>query len=99
MRIFLRVGWRFGLGFRLARRDAVLGWPVVAESSDWIVLQQTSWLFGVALVMRVTDGQLTWATRVKYSSPVARATWLVVGVLHRRFAPRALHRAVTRAAP
>jgi hypothetical protein len=98
MRIFLRVGWRFGLGFALARRNAVLGWPVMAGSPDWVVLQQRSWLFEVALLMRVTDGQLSWATRVRYSSPIAGAAWLLIGVLHRRFAPRALRRAVANAA-
>jgi len=77
----------------------VLGWPVVAESSDWVVLQQRSWLFGVALLMRVMDGEISWATRVRYSSRLAGATWSVIGVLHRHFAPRALHRAVARATP
>jgi hypothetical protein len=93
MRLFLRLGWRFGLGFPLARDNAVLGWPVVAASSGWVVLEQQSWLFGVALLMRTADGRLTWATRVKYRSPVSRAAWTVVGLLHRRFAPRALRRA------
>lgn len=97
-RTFLRVGWRFGLGFPLVRRNSVLGWPVVAKATDWVVLQQQSWLFGVALIMRAIDGELTWATRVKYRSPLAPAAWWVVGVIHRRFAPRALQRAVTRAA-
>jgi hypothetical protein len=98
MRTFLRVGWRFGLGFPLARGNAVLGWPVVAESVDWIVLQQQSWLFSVALLMRAADGELTWATRVKFWSPISVATWAIVGVIHRRFAPRALRRAVASAA-
>lgn len=97
MRLFLLVGWRCALGFRLARRDAVLGWPVVAEAADWVVLQQQSWLFGVALLMRVRDDELSWATRVSYTSPVAGAAWSVIGVLHRRFAPRALHRAAAHA--
>lgn len=97
MRTFLIIGWRFGLGFSLASRDAVLGWPVVAESADWIILQQRSWLFGVALLLRVADGQLSWATRVSYSSPVARIAWSAIGVLHRRFAPRALRRAAASA--
>jgi hypothetical protein len=98
MRMFLRLGWRFGLGFPLARRNAVLGWPIVAQSTDWIVLEQRSWLFCVALLMRATDGQLTWATRVKYSSPVSHGAWLLVGLLHRRYAPLALRRAVADAA-
>ncbi|HWC33409.1 MAG TPA: hypothetical protein VG650_01155 [Mycobacteriales bacterium] len=94
MRVFLLVGWRCGLGFRLTRRNAVLGWPVLTESADWVVLRQGSWLFEVALLMRVTDDQLTWSTRVKHSSAVGRGTWCAVGRLHRRFAPRALRRAV-----
>jgi hypothetical protein len=98
MRLVLRLGWRFGLGFRPARHRAVLGGPVVAQSGDWVVLQQQSWLFGVALLMRAAEGRLTWATRVKYRSPVAGVTWAVVGMIHRRFAPRALQRAVRQAA-
>jgi hypothetical protein len=93
MRLFLRMGWRV-LGFRLHRVDAVLGWPVVSKSADWVVLQQTSWLFGVALLMRAADGELTWATRVSFRSPLARPVWWIVGAIHRRYAPRALQRAV-----
>lgn len=92
-RLFLRVGWRL-LGFRLQRVDAVLGWPVISRSADWVVLQQTSWLFGVALLMRAADGELTWATRVSFRSPLAQPVWRIVGAIHRRYAPRALQRAV-----
>jgi hypothetical protein len=96
MRIFLRLGWRYALGFPLASTDAVLGWPVVAESSGWVALGQQSWLLGVVLLMRTGDGRLTWATRVKYRSRAAKALWLIVGVIHRRYAPRALRRAASR---
>jgi hypothetical protein len=96
MRWFLRVGWRFALGFPLTTTNSVLGWPVVAESAEWVALRQQSWLFGVALLMRISDGELTWATRVKYRSPVSRAAWSLVGLIHRRFAPRAVHRAAKR---
>jgi hypothetical protein len=98
MRTFLRVGWRYALGFPLTKDDSVLGWPVVAESDGWVVLQQQSWVFGVALLMLVADGKLTWSTRVKYRSRVARPAWFLIGMIHRRFAPRALRRAVADAA-
>lgn len=96
MRLFLRLGWRFGLGFPLTSINSVLGWPVVAQSSDWVVLQQQSWLFGVVLLMRVSEGELTWATRVKYRSRASAFAWEVVGLIHRRFAPRAVQRAAGR---
>ena len=93
MRLFLRFGWRYVLGFRLARTNAVLGWPVIAQATDWVALEQKSWLFAVVLLMRMTDDKLTWATRVEYRSPVSRAAWSIVGLIHRRYAPRALRRA------
>jgi hypothetical protein len=93
MRIFLRLGWRYGLGFRLARVNAVLGWPVVTESDDRVELEQQSWLFGVVLVMSTCDGRLTWTTHVTYRSWLSPAAWGIVGLIHRRFAPRALRRA------
>jgi hypothetical protein len=95
MRIFLRLGWRYGLGFPPAKADAVLGWPVVTESDGLIELEQGSWLFCVVLLMCTVDGQLTWTTRVTYRSRLSPAAWAVVGLIHRRFAPRALRRAAT----
>lgn len=97
MRTFLRLGWRYGLGFRPVRRDAVLGWPAVAQADGWVILRQDSWLFGVALLMRASEDRLTWATRVKYESPAARPAWRLIGIIHRRFAPRALRRALAQA--
>lgn len=94
MRLFLRVGWRYFLGFPLVGADGVLGWPVTAEADGWVALEQCSWLFGVVLLMRASDGELVWATRVKYRSPVSRVAWAVVRPIHHRFAPRALRRAV-----
>ena len=96
MRLFLRFGWRYALGFPLARTNAVLGWPVIAQAADWVALEQKSWLFAVVLLMRTTDDKLTWATRVVYRSPVSKAAWSVVGMIHRRYAPRALRRAAGR---
>lgn len=93
MRLFLQFGWRYALGFPLARTNAVLGWPVVARSDDWVALGQQSWLFGVVLLMRTSEGQLTWATRVEYRSRVSKVVWAIVGMIHRRYAPRALRRA------
>lgn len=93
MRIFLQLGWHYGLGFPPSHTNAVLGWPLVAESADSVTLEQQSWLFGVVLLMRTNDGELTWSTQVMYRSRLAPAVWLVVGLIHRRFAPRALRRA------
>jgi hypothetical protein len=95
MRVFLRLGWRYGLGFPLTRTNSVLGWPVVAESTGSVSLEQQSWLFGVVLLMCTGDGELTWTTSVTYRSRLSRPVWSVVGPIHRRFAPRALRRAAT----
>ncbi|HWA64863.1 MAG TPA: hypothetical protein VG899_00660 [Mycobacteriales bacterium] len=93
MRVFLRVGWRWGLGFPLTGTDSILGWPVVAELPGQVTLAQQSWLFGVALLMCTTDGELSWTTSVTYRSRISPVVWGMVGPIHRRFAPRALRRA------
>ena len=93
MRAFLRIGWRYFLGFPLVRDNAVLGWPIVTISDNGIVLAQSSWLMGVVLEMRTSEAGLSWATRVDYRSPLARPAWAVVRPIHRRYAPRALRRA------
>jgi hypothetical protein len=93
MRAFLRVGWRYFLCFRLARDNAVLGWPVVASDDGWVALEQSSWLYDVVLLMRASEHELTWATRVTFRSPASRPVWWIVGAIHRRYAPRALQRA------
>jgi hypothetical protein len=96
LRKFVAIGWRIILGFRPRRDSSILGWPIVASTHDYVVLEQQSQLFHAALLLRTADGQLIWATRVVYRTRASKPVWAVVGILHRRISPYVLGRAAKR---
>lgn len=98
VRYFVAIGWRLVLGFRPHRDNAIFGWPIVAKTQEYVVLEQQSWLFHAALLLRTTDDELTWATRVVYKTKASKPVWAVVGILHRRISPYVLGRAARRSA-
>ncbi|HEX3900083.1 MAG TPA: hypothetical protein VHW74_13000 [Mycobacteriales bacterium] len=98
LRKFVTIGWRLVLGFRPHRDNAIFGWPIVAKTHEYVVLEQQSRLFHAALLLRTHDGEVTWATRVVYKTKTSKAVWAVVGILHRRISPYVLGRAARRSA-
>lgn len=95
LRWFVRLGWRFVLGFQPSSARNVLGWPIVATTADCVVLEQQSPLFAAALLMRRAPNSLIWATRVDYKRRGARLLWSLIGLIHRRIVPYVLRRAAT----
>lgn len=98
LRRFVAIGWRLVLGFRPARAHSIFGWPIVAATDDYVVVEQQSRLFHAALLLRTGAGELTWATRVTYRTKASKPVWAVVGILHRRISPYVLVRAAKRGA-
>jgi hypothetical protein len=96
VRTFVSFGWRFVLGLKPVRSNAILGWPIASSSGDVIVLEQHSRLLDAALLLRRYDDHLTWATRVHYKSRAALPVWAVVRLLHRVIAPYSLRRSAAR---
>ena len=93
MRLFLVGGWR-ALGVRLGpQRSArhVLGWRIVKNSPDVIVLQARS-VVGVTvrLVLRVGIPSLYFATFVRSDGLLGRAVWYAIAPIHRLVISRLL---------
>jgi hypothetical protein len=92
-RLFALTVWQGALGLRLGpsnSADHVAGWAIVENEPGIIVLQADSWLITGAMVFDVSDAQATWTTLLSYEAPAARGVWGVLGLAHRRLAPRVL---------
>ena len=90
------VGWRVVLGFKLGPRpspDHILGWRVVANSPEEVVIEAQSGLMTADLLFRVDDSTVTWMTFVRHQRRASRPIWSIVGLLHRRIVPYTLARA------
>lgn len=99
MRGFLRFGWRFGLGLRLAQpgsEDHVIGWRIVDSSPGTAVIEQSSGFLRAAQVFRREPDRVIQATFVEYDGPLAHLVWPPASLLHRRVLPYLLGRAVRR---
>jgi hypothetical protein len=96
MRWFLVVGFRFGLGLRLASRSSpehVLGWEILERTADSITLQAQSWFLTSRLVFRTDGLHLTQSTLVRYDRAIAAVLWPPVSLLHRQLVPRLVRHA------
>lgn len=86
MRVFLVIGWVLLLLEGRPRSDAqhVLGWPVVLESPETVVLQRRS-RHGInaTLVFTARDGAGMFSSAMTYTSRFGRAVWFFVAPVHR----------------
>jgi hypothetical protein len=89
---FIRFGWRLVLGFRPAKSANILGWPIVAPTDEFVLLEQQSGLTKAALPLRVQPSGLRWETRVRHTAKASAVVWAFVGLLHRRIVPFVLGR-------
>jgi Protein of unknown function (DUF2867) len=87
VRTVLRLGWRWGLGLRLGpfpARGHVLGWPVLGDDADRLVLGARSAVIGPCrLVFAVDGGRLLVTTAIRYEHRISRPVWTVVAPVHR----------------
>jgi hypothetical protein len=96
LRWLLVVGFRFGLGLRLASSSSpehILGWAILERTSDSITLEAQSWILTSRLVFRTDGLQLTQSTRVRYDRAIAAMLWPPVSIIHHQIVPRLLQHA------
>ncbi len=86
-------GWR-SLGIHLAppgSPTAVLGWPILRNSSEVIVLGVESTIGLTArIVIQPTPRDVTHSMVVRYDRPAARVAWAAIAPPHRAFVRRLL---------
>lgn len=80
--------WRGILRLRLERRpDHVAGWKIADRGVDWILLEAASSFLTAQLAVRVSDGQISVATFIRYDRPIAALVWRPSSFFHRRAMP------------
>jgi hypothetical protein len=98
MRWFVLCGWVHVLRFRLGSRQSsahVLGWRIVSDSTDRMVLEVHSPLATAKKVVRVEPSSVTMTTFVHYERPLGRAIWASVMPVHHRTEPYLLGHAAS----
>jgi hypothetical protein len=98
LRAFIVAGWTSFLGLRLGPRDSpdhVLGWRIVTDAPELIILE-SQFRFGTAHnLVRVDDSRVLLATFVRYEKRGGRTAWSVAAPLHHRIVPYLLGRAAS----
>lgn len=100
LRWIIVVGWRVGLGLRLAPTSSpshVLGWTVVSATPTTAVLGLESFALTARLVVTVEGARVVHATFLRYDRSLARLLWAVAEPIHRRVIPYLLQRAAATA--
>lgn len=96
LRMFVVVGWKYGLGFRVGPRSSpahVLGWKIATKTPDAIALELQSPLVGAHKIVRVDGARVVMTTFVRYERLPARALWSAVAPIHHRTEPYLLSHA------
>jgi hypothetical protein len=78
-------GWRYVSGFQLGPRpsaDHVLGWKIVTDTPDAILLEVRSKRFTAQKVLRVEAAEVVTTTYVRYQQKVSRALWVSLAPVH-----------------
>jgi hypothetical protein len=90
---------RVFLGLRLKLRpssDRLLGWEIADRGESWIRIEAASWFLTAHVVMHAEEGQLSFASFVRYDRRIAALLWPPISLIHRQVA-LALVRSAVRA--
>ncbi len=80
---------RVFLGLRLKLRpspDRLLGWKIADRSENWIRIEAASWFLTGHVVMHVDEGQLSFASFIRYDRWLAALVWPPISLIHRQVA-------------
>jgi len=86
---FIPIVQRVFLGLRLKLRpspDRLLGWKIADRGENWIRIEAASWFLTGHVVMHVNEGQLSFASFVRYDRRLAAFVWPPVSLIHRQVA-------------
>jgi hypothetical protein len=80
---------RVFLGLRLNLRpspDHLLGWKIAERGENWIRIEAASWFLAGHVVMHVDEGQLSFASFIRYDRRLAALVWPPISLIHRQVA-------------
>jgi hypothetical protein len=89
---------RVFLGLRLKLRpspDYLLGWKIADRGESWMRIEAASWFLTGHVVMHIDEGQISFASFIRYDRRPAAYIWPPVSLIHRQVA-LALVRIATR---
>lgn len=98
VRWLLLVGWRIGLGLRLAPPGAsaqVLGWAMTTTTGQAVVLDARSWLMSARNVVELRGTRVRWTTFVRFDRRPASTLWFLAAPVHHFTIRYLLRRAAT----
>ncbi|MGH2904786.1 MAG: hypothetical protein ACRDK7_14570 [Solirubrobacteraceae bacterium] len=90
---------RVALGLRLELRaspDHIIGWRIADRGEHHMRIEAASWFLTGHVIVHVDQGQLSFATFVRYYRTPAALVWPPISLIHRQVA-LALVRSATRA--
>jgi hypothetical protein len=96
VRGFVVAGWVVGLRLQLGPRPSpsyVLGWSILSNTPETVVLATESPLLTARLVVQVQPQAVVHATFVGYKRRLARVFWAVAAPIHRLTIPYLLRHA------
>jgi hypothetical protein len=98
VRWFLLGAWWLVLGVRLSRRPSpsrVLGWRIVNQRREWVVIELRASLLTAQQVFWVDSSRLVQSTSVHYNKGLAAYVWGPVSLIHCQMIQYLLRRAVS----
>jgi hypothetical protein len=96
VRVFLRLGWRFGLGLRLGPADSshVLGWGIDATTNTTVAVSAKSPILRAQNTLIASGDLIRWQTDVYYENLMGRLIWRPASLLHQRIVPWSVRRSI-----
>jgi hypothetical protein len=91
------VAWRLLLGLRLGPRrspDYIAGWKIAARGDSWVRIEAASWMATAALVFKVDETRLSWASFARYERRVMALVWPAGSIVHRKVGVALMRRAL-----
>lgn len=95
--LFITFVQRVFLGLRLKLRaspDHLLGWKIADRDENWIRIEAASWFLTGHVVIHVDEGQVSFASFIRYDRRVAAFVWPPVSLIHRQVALALVRRGI-----
>lgn len=95
--LFIPFVQRVFLGLRLRLRaspDHLLGWKIADRDESWIRIEAASWFLTAHVVMHVDEGQVSFASFIRYDRRLAALVWPPVSLIHRQVALALVRRGI-----
>jgi hypothetical protein len=80
---------RVFLGLRLKLRpspDRLLGWTIADRGENWVRIEAASWFLTGHVVIHVAEGQISFASFIRYDRRLAALVWPPISLIHRQVA-------------